>query len=97
MLWKLGFEDAALGPDLHDERATGLEMRRCARQDATHEVEPIFRPGMCDCRLGSMLQQKQSHLSSGDVRRVGDDEVVAAASQPVEQIAGDSSILWPSP
>ena len=65
--------------DLADERALRRQMRRRLRDDAAHDVEPVHAAGMGHPRLGREFGRKFRERRRVDIRRVGQDQIVAAA------------------
>lgn len=72
--------------DFHHQPATRLEMVRRCGNDAPHEVEAVAAARECQTRLAPILPGQPGHRLRGDVGRIGEDQVVTAPFQPVEEI-----------
>ena len=73
----------ALAPaaDLHHEQTSGVEMSGGLEQYPAHQVEAVAAAGQCDTRFVAVLARQAPHCCSGDVRRIGDDQVVMSSAE----------------
>ena len=90
-LGEFAAETLAAAAGLAHERALRAQMIRRAAQDAAHNVEPVRSAGMRDPWFGRIFGRKVGERLSVDVRRVGENEVVALALERGEEIALDES------
>ncbi len=82
-----GFDDGAIMPDLDRQDAFGIEVFGSLGEQAAHHVQPVLTRGERHLRLVQVFRRQGFHGLCGHVGRVAQDEVEAAAFQPLEDIA----------
>ena len=75
--------------DLGHENAPGSQVIGCPREDFHDDVESVFAGGQRQRRFVAVFRRQRLHVGARDVRRVGDNEVVAHTCQPFEQVRLD--------
>ena len=70
----------------HHEQAVGRQVIGRFGDDRPHEIESVASTRERERRLVPILGRQATHRRFGDVRRVGQDDVVTATSQFFEEI-----------
>ena len=83
---KIAFKNLAILADLADDAAFGIEMVRCGQQNAAHQIKPIATTIQRHRRLSRKFGRQFAHHFIADIGRIGDDEIIAALLQRLEQI-----------
>src|SRR5262245_20490518 len=86
---KSALDTPPAGADLHYQQPTGIQMRSSTPQYLSHEPESVGAARQGDARLVAVLPRQAPHARGGDVRRVADDEIVAAPGQGREHVGSD--------
>lgn len=72
--------------DLHEQDSPRPEKVACSEEDPAHEMQAVIPAGQREPGLMPVFGWQSSHGSGVDIRRIGNDEVVAFVRQPAEQV-----------
>ena len=75
------FKPPAMVPDFNHQQPLVVQMRGRLVQDDSHRVQTVLAAGERQARLMAVFARQLAHDAGADIGRIGDDQVIALATQ----------------